>query len=398
MSALVYQYGFKLTTLLEAQRGMTEAEAYKFLATGAVPDFSQPGAEPDAEPVLDDTQVLPSDTIKRWLAGEEPTALVATAGFFANGSSHGAPWHDKTVTLKFNPGQPRDDDGRWTDGGVSGVGVMDKLTPEQITKRGKGLDQILREARDLATDRTHATRVNKKDVVWSPERDKQHREIVEDVYQRASNVPNDGRAIIMGGPMGAGKTTTLRDHAGIDTGNYLLISPDDMKDELINRGLVPNIPDHPELSPLELSTLVHTETLRLAEMLAQRAYRDKKNVIWDTSMASQRVTGLRIDALDGFGYGHISSIVVDVPPHVSRARAYARYTQGIQDWQNGKGNGGRYIPRSVLDTQHDERGVSWGRDTLRAMKSDFDAWMVYDNSVDGRAPKLIGKSGDIAYE
>lgn len=75
MSALTYQYGFKLTTLAEAQRGMTEAEALRFLATDEVPDLSQPPSEPSR--LSGNTQIMPLDTARRWLSGEDPATLVA---------------------------------------------------------------------------------------------------------------------------------------------------------------------------------------------------------------------------------------------------------------------------------------------------------------------------------
>lgn len=303
------------------------------------------------------------------------------------------------VVAAFDPSQPRDADGKWVDGpgggGASNLlpGTAGKhLSKADSPRRGRRIDQLLRQHRKLATDRTEADWLGPgKGVAWRLERDRIHRQIVDDVYQRAAGVPNEGKAIIMGGPMGAGKTTTVRDHAGVNLDDYLVISPDDMKDELAKRGLVPEIPGHPDVSPLERSTLVHAETMRLAHLLASRAYVDGKNVVWDISMGTPRAVRGHLGEMRRAGYGDVEAIVVDVSPETSRRRAYDRYRAGINDWLSGKGNGGRFIPGAVLADQHDERGRSWGRSSLRQTQELFDRWRVYDNDVDGRDPQLVSE-------
>lgn len=81
MSALTDPGAFGLDIMVEAQRGMTAAEATRFLRTGELPDLSQPPAEPEApEPAA-----LTEDEALRFLAGEP---LVAAAGFSVPSSLH----------------------------------------------------------------------------------------------------------------------------------------------------------------------------------------------------------------------------------------------------------------------------------------------------------------------
>ncbi len=111
MTATIYKEGGKLTTLVEAQRGMTADEAYRFMQTGEVPDLS---VTPQPERVPDDTQVLPLSVTLEWLGGEG--GALTAAGFFPHSMWHGALLDDVTLVARFDPRQPRDSEGKWTDG------------------------------------------------------------------------------------------------------------------------------------------------------------------------------------------------------------------------------------------------------------------------------------------
>lgn len=121
MSALTDPNAFGLDALVETQRGMTDAEALRFLQTGELPNLAQPPVE-DVEPPEPD--VLTPDEALRFLAGEQ---LTAAAGFFVPSSLH----YDlpKSETFKFNPRQPRDSDGKWTDGPGGGPSVTVPSAP-----------------------------------------------------------------------------------------------------------------------------------------------------------------------------------------------------------------------------------------------------------------------------
>ena len=85
-----------------------------------------------------------------------------------------------------------------------------------------------------------------------------HDSIIDDLYARASDVPCEQRAIIAGGLPGAGKSTVLERYAGIDRSQYLTINPDDVKEEMARRDMIPPVSG---LSPMEASDLVHEESL-----------------------------------------------------------------------------------------------------------------------------------------
>ena len=243
---------------------------------------------------------------------------------------------------------------------------------------------------DQATDHQHT--LDPDHQYWTEERSIAHEMIIESIYSSAKDVPNQYQAIIAGGLAGAGKTTILDHHAGIDRSQYLTISPDDIKVELASRGLLPEIEG---LSPMETADLAHVESSYIARQLALRAQAEGKNIIWDITMSSKESTELRIDNLRADGYTNITGIFVDVPVEVSLARADARHRAGQEAFEAGEGLGGRYVPPEAILSNADPEWGSKNRRAFEELKPRFDQWVLYDNSVDGRDPVLIEASSHL---
>lgn len=263
-----------------------------------------------------------------------------------------------------------------------------RMSDAQFTARRQRVEQVIAAARPhYSTEVTETTPSGR----WKPERARIHRQIADDMYAKAAHVPNDGQAVIAGGLGGAGKTTVLSDHAGIDTTKYLTINPDDIKEEMARRGLVPQVPGAPDLSPMERAALIHAESGTIADLIANRAYRDRKNVIWDITMSTVPGTTAIVNQMHRRGY-RIQGVFVDIPVEVAVTRAMRRYRQGVDDYHNGQGLGGRFVPPSVIRAQRTSSGRTVNRQAFTRIRDTFDSWAMYDNSVDGRPPVLIGKS------
>jgi adenylate kinase len=222
---------------------------------------------------------------------------------------------------------------------------------------------------------------------WVASRRAVHGAIIDDIYASAANVPCEYKAIVAGGMAGAGKTTVLAGHAGIDRSQYLTINPDDIKEELAKRDQIPAVEG---LSPMEASDLVHEESSHIAKQLAIRARADGKNIIWDITMSSSSTTERRIDDLRGSGYTSVTGIFVDIPVDVSLTRAEARHRQDEDQYRSGEGLGGRYVPKEYIEGQADEEWGSKNRRTFEELKPRFDGWTIFDNGVDDRDPIRIG--------
>jgi predicted kinase len=225
---------------------------------------------------------------------------------------------------------------------------------------------------------------------WSDDRTAMHDAIIADLYGTAREVPCERRALLAGGLPGAGKTTVLEQHAAIDRSRYLTINPDKIKNEMAKRGMVPQVEG---LTPMEASDLVHEESSHIAKRLARRAMHDGRNVIWDITMSSQESTEQRINGLRELGYSRVEGIFVDIAPDVGVRRSDARHREGHDSYRAGHGQGGRFVPAEVIAAQADPDWGCSNRRTFEQIKPRLDAWLLCDNSVDGRDPLLVDSGG-----
>jgi predicted ABC-type ATPase len=225
--------------------------------------------------------------------------------------------------------------------------------------------------------------------IWTDERLEIHNSILEEMLARSADVPCEGKAIIAGGLGGAGKSTVLENHAGIDRSRYVTINPDDIKKELAQKGLVPEVEG---LTPMEAAGLAHEEASYIAKQLAARVQAEGKNIIWDITMSSKAKVETRVDELRSAGYQHIEGVFVDIPVEVSISRADYRHREDHEKYRAGEGIGGRLVPEEVTRAQADEDWGSKNRRAFEEVKGNFDHWSLYNNSVDGRAPLLVESS------
>lgn len=226
--------------------------------------------------------------------------------------------------------------------------------------------------------------------LWAPERARLHHDILAEAYTKAADVPCERRAIIAGGLPGAGKTTVLRDQAGIDLYRFLMINPDVFKEAMAERGVIPEVKG---LSPMEASPLVHEESSYLAQELADRAVGDGRNVIWDITMSTVQSVTSRIEVLRRNGYTDIGAVFIDIPVEVSVRRADERHRNGEDRYRTGDGQGGRYVPDEMILAKADIKYGSVNRAAFEQVKHLFDWWLVYDNSVNGQPAEIVERYG-----
>jgi hypothetical protein len=222
---------------------------------------------------------------------------------------------------------------------------------------------------------------------------------MDDLYARnAKDVPNDGKALIAGGLGGAGKGFTL-DGLGVgpDSPDYFTINPDDIKVEMANRGMIPRLDKNMTL--MELSPLAHEEASDMANELANRAYKEKKNIVWDITMSSEKsVANKRIAPMREAEYTDIKAVFVDVTVDKSIEQAQGRWQRGLIEYGEGKGEGGRFLPSSATGENVPKPGSKYrskNRETFEAIKGGLDGYIVYDNQdkstvVDSKNARGIG--------
>jgi Zeta toxin len=230
--------------------------------------------------------------------------------------------------------------------------------------------------------------------MWTIERQLVQRDLVDDLYASAADVPCERKAVMVGGLGGAAKAIVLEKRAGVDRSKYLTIKSDDIKEAMAGRGLIPVIAG---LSPMEASDLVHVESSYVAKRLARRAMDDGKNLIWDITMSSISSTEDRLDDLDRAGYS-TNGIFVDIDISEAVRRADTRHRLRHEDYRAGVGFGGRYVPPEVIEAQADTEFGSVNRRAFELVKGRFAEWALYDDSVAGRGPVLIDAGGQVHVE
>lgn len=215
---------------------------------------------------------------------------------------------------------------------------------------------------------------------WSREREKQQQAVI-DHFLNAPGVKSEKKLLVLGGLPGAGKTTTIRSAAGqvavgVNLADYVSVNADDVKDQMIAMGMVP---DYPGLSPEEAATLFHAESFEVAHALMRQAGRAGKNFAYDTSLKSTGQLGFATAA--GRGY-RVTGVFVDVPVPIAKSRAKARYLAG-----------GRFMPLHLIDGMkaRSARRSSLPAENFDAIKRQLDDWYVFDNA--GTAPVLAAQGG-----
>lgn len=223
-----------------------------------------------------------------------------------------------------------------------------RFSDDEYRRHANQLDNESERQRLRGVDsRTLYGRADRGWTLWTPERRAAQGELVRDVWDRdAPAVPRDGAALVVGGVDGAGKTTLRRSpEFGIEVDQYLVLDPEEIEEEMAERGLIPLIDG---FSPMEASPLVHEEAWELTDRLAQRAIREKCNILWEIPMNSVR-SQQRIEALNAAGYsvhGHFA----DIPPDLGRERTMLRHRRLEEAYRNGQGLGGRLLPRSIHES------------------------------------------------
>ncbi len=252
--------------------------------------------------------------------------------------------------------------------------------------------ESLREAHGTYVAVKEQQTLNPDKDIWTDDRIARQDEVIKDLYASAEHVPCERKAIIAGGLGGAGKTTVLTEHAGVDLSRYFTINPDRCKEELARHKMLPEIQG---LSPMETSSLGHEESSYIARRLAFRAYAEGKNVIWDITMSRSASAVSRIDELRSAGYEHIEGIFVDIPVETSVARSEARHRRGHDKYLAGEGLGGRYVPAELIRSQADPEYGSINRRAFEEAKPLLDEWAIFENSVDGRPATVVERSMDV---
>lgn len=177
----------------------------------------------------------------------------------------------------------------------------------------------------------------------------------------------DGKAIVLAGPPGAGKGHVQRNVLGLDKSAWLVVDADNFKEKLLREALADGSYDaflKPDavrdreaagepFYPLELAALVHEESSHLARLLRDEALREGANVVIDSVLSKPEAALALGERLVAAGY-EVEVVDVEVPYELSQARIAQRWRESYEGAVvTGEGLGGRWVPsvyaRDVFD-------------------------------------------------
>jgi predicted ABC-type ATPase len=296
--------------------------------------------------------------------------------------------------LKYDPSEPRDDQGKWSSGGGGGdkeesegsssPHAKDPTSASSLLRIEKNvtvsdlLDKVpgSREQDLMARARLRTSRETDKiyklpNGHYAPDRLPTHRAIVNKLMpesQVAAAVPKAGEQPvlhILGGRGGSGKGWFTGKSGTIDPKTAVYINNDDVKEAL------------PEYKGYNAGH-THEEASDIAEGMEKYARDNKLNVIVDATLKSGPSLEKRIELYKKAGY-KIHGHYMYASPATAAERALGRFVSG-----NAKNGKGRFVPPEYsLASITNEHTFDSNRDKM-------DHWEVYDNS--GDSPKLHSRS------
>lgn len=192
---------------------------------------------------------------------------------------------------------------------------------------------------------------------YTPERARLHQQIMKDLADRYKDYPREGKAKVMAGPPGAGKSTFLRNYGsefGIEvndtkanpdanpSANYVTINPDDFKEFL-----PVDMERYPGLEPNEVAMINHEESSFLAKQVSDWFMERGYNVIIDITLgkAASAQTKYYDRFADKYDY---EVMLVDGDMANSRTNAGIRYKQPHKE-TGVRSYGGRFLPMDLVE-------------------------------------------------
>lgn len=222
-------------------------------------------------------------------------------------------------------------------------------------------------------------------------------EIVERFKADNAHKPQGGRAVLMtAGAPGAGKGFTqgqlvgwqredsdlgrrLAAVHGLDLDDYVVLNPDDFKERLFEVGGAPRLAPEAmalshgrELTPAELSGLLHREALDLRTQCEEWARERGYNLLYDATLANHKEAAGLLHGLSEQKYGQRIILSVEVTREQSLAQNADRWLKGRLAYERGEDPyGGRMSPDQMIKALYDKNttgsGHSIGRENAEKL-------------------------------
>ncbi|UQX02505.1 zeta toxin family protein [Streptomyces sp. RerS4] len=254
------------------------------------------------------------------------------------------------------------------------------------------LQERMKRGGDLSPGPTDTTAVFRQGNRWDPARRAMHNEIVEAFKAKYADHPRGGRAVLMtAGAPGVGKGSTqaklelwqaenselgrqLSSVHGLDIKDYVVLNPDDFKEDLFKAGGLPRLspedvklPYGRELTPAEMSGLLHNEATVLRDRCEAWALQQGYNVLYDATLANEPAAARLLESLrDESKYEQRVILSVEVPRDVSVAQNAGRWYKGRVEFERGdNAYGGRMSPEGMIHSLYGKSTTGRGHSISR---------------------------------
>lgn len=253
-----------------------------------------------------------------------------------------------------------------------------ELTDEEY-ERHRDFLRLLTNNKNFPSTHKQFTKTIKGKVQYIPERRELHEKIITTITERYNHIPNENRAILMGGMPGSGKTTTLKRFIR-NTDNYATINPDDVKELMVEYDMMPDIPG---TLPLERDQSVIYEAQKITDEIYENLSKEGKNLIIDKTMLNVNTSTSNVNDLKNKGYQDIDVIFIDIEPDLSYERIISRHRKGIDKYLvNGEGLGQRAVSGSAIMASQPETGNYKSKNAETIAK-------MYDNGIFPKEPRIF---------
>jgi len=250
----------------------------------------------------------------------------------------------------------------YLEGGIVNSSMSDEMKRKILDKDGKPKTdtksiQLLTDY-NLSLNQTKDKYYNSTKGEYTPQRQKLHKKIINDVKSGLRCIEHDQPiAILMGGSPASGKSTFLKKSAPYLLKDEILkIDADDIRAKL------------PEYQGWN-APITHRETQDIVRVLLSDRVIGlpcKTDIIYDGTMTSVEKYEKLIKLLKSLGYKIFIVFIDNVPKEEIKRRALNRYKES-----------GRFVPMEVIDSFFKQ-----GKSSLNRIKDDVDGYMVVDGSND----------------
>lgn len=303
-------------------------------------------------------------------------------------------WTGDVAPLGFDGSGTRPDGSAWGSGYDNDADPRnDPAYDQYVADLQDRLDAGLKAHGDTHTRYAHPDGTPDKYV---EERAAQHEQLLDDLMARYADVPKELRSVVMAGPPGAGKGHTIK-HQGSKFGmqsddrgnptNFATVDPDALKQELIDRGMVP---DDYGVSGPETAMITHEESSYLAKRLTLRLIAEGTNIVLDGTYGGGYNSQVKkVNQLKAAGYT-VRGVLIDGEVDNSLRQAGGRHKKAPTE--PGGQYRGRYVPLDFVNhnraTPEDGESATFGRPhrnkssvNLERSQDLFDLGVVYFDSV-----------------